>query len=144
MTPEFSRMLPLSRIGRAGAAMDIAANEAERALLAKRLGIAGIEALRCQFQLHALPGGAIAADGVLTARVIQICVVSLDPFAQDIAESFTLRFVPEASLTASIDPETEDEIPIVGDALDLGEAAAEQLALSLDPYPRSPGAALPA
>ena len=27
--------------------------------------------------------------------------------------------------------------------LDLGEAASEQLALALDPFPRKPGAALP-
>jgi hypothetical protein len=29
------------------------------------------------------------------------------------------------------------------DGLDLGEAVTQQLALSLDPYPRAPGAALP-
>ena len=28
--------------------------------------------------------------------------------------------------------------------MDLGEAAAEQLALALDPFPRKPGASLPA
>ena len=41
------------------------------------------------------------------------------------------------------DPEALDEIPYADGMLDLGEAAAEQLALALDPYPRAPGAALP-
>ncbi len=33
--------------------------------------------------------------------------------------------------------------PFVDGTLDLGEAAAEQLALALDPYPRAPDAVLP-
>jgi hypothetical protein len=39
--------------------------------------------------------------------------------------------------------ESPDEIPYAGDSIDLGAVLAEQLALSLDPYPRKPGAALP-
>ena len=39
-------------------------------------------------------------------------------------------------------PDMPDEIVYEGINIDLGEAAAEQLALSLDPYPRHPGAAL--
>ena len=42
-----------------------------------------------------------------------------------------------------MDPEAEDEIPFASGVLDLGEAAAEQLGLALDPYPRQPGVALP-
>ncbi len=34
---------------------------------------------------------------------------------------------------------SEDELPYEGGVLDLGEAAAEQLALALEPYPRAPG-----
>ena len=33
-----------------------------------------------------------------------------------------------------------DTLPIENGAIDLGEAAAETLALALDPFPRSPGA----
>ena len=35
-------------------------------------------------------------------------------------------------------------MPYAGGAADLGEATVEQLALALDPFPRKPGAALPA
>ena len=35
-------------------------------------------------------------------------------------------------------------MPYGGDSIDLGAALAEQLALALDPYPRKPGAKLPA
>ena len=56
---------------------------------------------------------------------------------------FQLRFVPVGAESDDTDPESEDEIPYAGGVLDLGEAAAEQLALALDPFPRKPGAALP-
>ena len=36
----------------------------------------------------------------------------------------------------------EDIEPLAGTHIDAGEAAAEQLALELDPYPRAPGAEL--
>ncbi|MDB5401383.1 MAG: hypothetical protein JWQ55_3401, partial [Rhodopila sp.] len=36
-----------------------------------------------------------------------------------------------------------DEIPFDANLIDLGEAAAEQLGLALDPYPRMPGVELP-
>ena len=38
-------------------------------------------------------------------------------------------------------PEKIDTIEIEGGAIDLGEAAAETMALALDPFPRSPNAA---
>ncbi len=84
------------------------------------------------------------ARGHLQARVLQTCVVSLDEFEAAVDEIFSLRFVPEGTETDDPDPESEDEMPYSGDVLDLGEAAAEQLALALDPYPRKPDAELPA
>lgn len=51
-------------------------------------------------------------------------------------------FRPARKPTTST-PESDDEIPFEGNQIDLGEAAAEQLGLALDPYPRMPGAELP-
>jgi hypothetical protein len=34
--------------------------------------------------------------------------------------------------------------PLPADAIDLGEAVVQQLAVALDPYPRKPGAEIPA
>ena len=75
--------------------------------------------------------------------VVRTCVVSLDDFETTLEEDFRVRFVPAGTETDNPDPEAEDEIPFAGTVIDLGEAAAEQLALSLDPYPRKPGAELP-
>jgi uncharacterized metal-binding protein YceD (DUF177 family) len=83
------------------------------------------------------------AQGELEARVTRVCVVSLDEFETAVAEEFRVRFVPAGLESDEIDPDADDEIPYAGGEIDLGEAAAEQLALALDPYPRMPGVELP-
>ncbi len=62
---------------------------------------------------------------------------------QLVEESFQVRFVPSGEETDDIDPDADDEVGYEGNQIDLGEAAAEQLALALDPYPRMPDADLP-
>jgi hypothetical protein len=59
-----------------------------------------------------------------------------------VEDRFTIRFVPDGREPTDDDPEAPDEIPYQGSTIDLGEAATEQLALALDPYPRLPGAEL--
>jgi uncharacterized metal-binding protein YceD (DUF177 family) len=126
-----------------GATVVVEANAAELAALALRLRVPEVISLMCRFNLQRAEGAAIPATGSLLARVVQACVVSLETFEADIAEDFTVRFVPAGTESDDLDLEAVDEIPYVGNVLDLGEAAAEQLALALDPFPRKPGAALP-
>jgi uncharacterized metal-binding protein YceD (DUF177 family) len=141
MTPELSRPVVVDRIPAAGLDQRVEATAAECAAIAARLRLPGVAALACTFRL--VPGsGMIRAEGRLTASVTRTCVVTLDDFAQEVAEAFALRFVP-AGTESDEDPESEDEIPYEAGVIDLGEAAVEQLALALDPYPRKPGAALP-
>ncbi len=142
MSPEFSRRFTASAVGRRGAEVTVEANAAECAALATRLGLVALASLRCRFSLAELPGGAVAAQGQLAARLTQDCVVTLEPFDSDVEESFAVRFVVEEQPDEEIDPDSEDEIVYDGDTIDLGEAATEQLALGLDPYPRKPGAVL--
>jgi hypothetical protein len=142
-TPEFSRPVEPGRIARVGQENTVTATPEERAALARRFGLPSIEALSCRFTLRPLAGGVVLAEGVLAARLHQVCVVSLDPFPAMIGEEFAVRFVPEDTLSPEIDLGAEDEVPMTGGLIDLGELAAEQLALALDPYPRRPGAELP-
>jgi uncharacterized metal-binding protein YceD (DUF177 family) len=145
---ELSRLIPLDRIRADGLSVAIEATPDERNAVAGRLQEPLVEALTCTFMLRRQEGsaraGEIAAEGRLRARVQRECVVSLDLFIEEIDEAFRVRFVPEGSESEDDDPESVDEIPYAGSAIDLGEAAVEQLALALDPYPRKPGAQLPA
>lgn len=150
MEQNFSRTIRAGHIKEAPQEHVVVADEAFRAELAALYGLGGISLLRGAFVLQHERGGVIAAQLHMRARVIQSCVVSLEPFEAGIDERSALRFVPAKNLpeaeSTEIDAETlegPDEIPYAGDLIDLGAALAEQLALALDPYPRKPGAALP-
>jgi len=143
VTAELHRLVAADRVGAAGLDVTVEANAAERAALARRMHLPDVLSLRCTFRLVRLTADCILAEGHLLAKVVQTCVVSLDDFAAEIDEHFRVRFVPAGQESDDPDPEADDEIAYTGGALDLGEAAAEQLGLALDPYPRAPGAELP-
>lgn len=144
MTPELHRPLPLDRIGPKGLDVTVDATPAECAALADRMKLPALLALSCAFHLIREGRDTVLARGVLRARVTQTCVVSLEDFDASVAEMFQVRFVPSGQEFDDIDPDADDEIPFEGNQVDLGEAAAEQLGLALDPYPRMPGAEMPA
>jgi uncharacterized metal-binding protein YceD (DUF177 family) len=114
-------------------------SEAERAALAARLHVPQLRALRCRFVLTRDDEGRVLGKGNLEATVVQEDVTTLDPFASDLHEDFTVRFVPAETLDDEIDPDDPvDEIGYEGGTIDLHEAMCEQLALCLDPYPHRP------
>jgi len=143
MNPEFSRTFRLDELGTAPRAVAVAADEAERAALASRFGLLSVETLSATADLTR-DGDVVTAVGKLLARVVQACVASGDPVPASIAEDFALRFVPRAADPVAEEVELEegelDEIDYEGSAVDLGEAAAQTLALALDPFPRAPTA----
>lgn len=138
--PEFSRPVRIDTLGGAARPIAIEAEESERAALARRFGLLGIETLTATAELSR-DGEAILAKGGLKAGVVQACVASGAPVPAQIDEPFVLRFVPQADDVA--EPEVElaeadlDVVPYEGGAIDLGEAVAQTLALALDPFPRA-------
>lgn len=151
----FSRKQRIGGIGAAPVRRRITADVGECGALAAEFGLPGIAGLTGDFTLQAArgqTGSFIDAELTLEAKVTQVCVVTLEPFEVKVQETAQLRFVPAAALgegaeLAELNPESlegPDEIPYTGESVDLGAALAEQLALALDPYPRKPGAELPA
>lgn len=143
MTPEFSRPFRLDELGAVPRAVTIEADAAERAALARRFGLLAIDRLTAEAQL-VREGDIVRADGTLAAEVVQACVASGDPVPAAITEGFSLRFVPAGNEHDAEEVELEeselDEVDYEGGAVDLGEAAAQTLALALDPFPRAPNA----
>jgi uncharacterized metal-binding protein YceD (DUF177 family) len=144
---EFSRFVEADSVGSHRMERRISANPEERAALAKRFGLLGIDRLEAVFSLKRAGGGVIHVSGELQAEVTQSCVVSLAPVPAKVAESFSADFADEdRRKTADLDLDFEADDPpepIRNGHIDLGELAAEQLALALDPYPRAPDAAVP-
>jgi uncharacterized metal-binding protein YceD (DUF177 family) len=144
MTPEFSRPQRADSVPDTGMAREISATPDECAAIARRLLIPAVASLHCEFHLVAMQGGLVIAHGRLHSRLTRECVVTLEEFETSTADRFTVHFVPEGHAGGDDDPDSPDEIAYRGLEVDLGEAAVEQLALALDPYPRKPGAVLPA
>jgi uncharacterized metal-binding protein YceD (DUF177 family) len=150
MMPEFSRKLPVHRGVEPVQAFKIEANAAERAALAKRFDLIALDSFSAEGTLATLDGGRRALlRGRIAAQVVQRCVVTLEPVADEIDEAFGLDYADDVMVAAiekelELDPEADDPPdPLEDEAVDVGEAAAEHLALALNPYPRVPDAQLP-
>lgn len=141
--PEFSRIERLDEIGRVDWPRHIEANADERAALARRFGFSALDRLEANYSLSR-DSGAIRAAGELRALLSQPCIATGEPVAETVHESFAIRFVPEDREAAhnpdeelEIDAEDCDTLTYSGNRIDMGDAVAETLALSINPYPRS-------
>ena len=143
-SPEFSRPVRIDTLGTAPRPIAIAAEEGERAGLARRFGLIALDRLEAEAAVSR-HGEAVRASGTLRAEVRQACVATGEAVPAVIEEPFAIEFRPHPAGGRS-DEEielSEGELDVVfydGAAADLGEAVAETLSLALDPFPRSPGA----
>ena len=146
--PEFSHVVQVQDLLPQGTDVAIAAKPAELEALAARLGVDGLDALSADAHLEILPNGDVRLDMALNAHVRQTCVVTLAPMESDISSSFTTTYSDASEESwghdeeefEDIDDEIEPPEPLIDGQIDLGEAAVEQLALEIDPFPRVKGA----
>ncbi len=142
--PEFSRPVRIDTLGSTPRQMSIGANESERAALASRFGLLEIERLSAEAAVSRA-GDQVVATGSLSAKVSQSCVATGEPVEGTVDEDFRIEFRPQPAGTSEEDEIElgEGELDVVfyeGSSIDIGEAVAETLSLSLDPYPRAPNA----
>lgn len=143
MTDTFAHQLKIDAI-RDGDRIDLAADDAECAAIADRLGLERLERL----EAHAIlsrDGDSVSAEGRLIASLDQSCVVTGEPVAAHVDEAFAMKFVPAPEAAApdeeiELGPEDCDTVFHDGATIDLGGAIADSLALAIDPYPRSAAA----
>lgn len=153
-TPEFSRLVQVDGLTRPRSRHHVKATSDERAALAKRFGLLALDELSAELMVEFMTGEReMSVTGRLTAAVTQACVISLEPVTERIDEQVRVDF----SRDVTDDPDHDLSIgggelgvggavlhePWPGQSLDLGELAAQELALSLNPYPRAKGARLP-
>lgn len=122
----------------------VVASEAECGSLARRFDLVAVQSLEATIHLTA-DGPNVRAEGRIHASIVQSCAVSGEDLEVTIDEPVKLRFVPALTGLA---PDTEieleaselDDIEMVGDQFDLGEAVAQTLGLAIDPYLTGPQA----
>jgi hypothetical protein len=143
-----------------GRRFELHAGEPVRAAIARSIGLSALPRLDATFEVTRHGRDGLRVSGGVSARVCQLCVVTLDPIEGDVEEAVDVIFDPNAApkidgaagkappagksaaktaVTVELgDDETPE--PLLGGTIDLGAVAIEFLALSLDPYPRKPGA----
>ena len=140
--PEFSRPFDVRQCD--GKQARIEANEAERAALAERFSLVGVERLEAE-ALLTREGRDVLVEGTMRAKWTQACAVSAEDMAVDADEPIAFRFVPartdfDPDEELEIDSDDCDEIAYEGTHIDLGEAVAQSLGLAIDPYATGPAA----
>ena len=149
MTPppktEFSRPVAVESLDEGGVALTVEADATERARLAERFGLVAIDSLTGKVRVTPEEDGTMfRLDGSFTADVRQTCVVTLEELPVHVENSFGRQYSAlaeaEEAREECLDLDTEEPFDlVVDDLIDVGEAIAEELALSLDPFPRKPG-----
>jgi uncharacterized metal-binding protein YceD (DUF177 family) len=144
----FSYLVKVGHISVNPVEVTIKANADECAGLATLWSVLEVRALSATFQVLRWKRDGVRIRGRVTADIVQACVVTLDPVAAHIEEPVEVIFVPEGSKLARLpvssetgemllDPDGPDAPEIfTGDTIDVGEVAAEHVALAIDPYPR--------
>ncbi len=129
----------------------VTANEGERAAIAKAYDLDGVKSLVADLVLKPYRKAGLRVAGHITAELEQTCVVSLEPFVQELELDIDRTFEPHSSRPRKIrdlnedgeieiDLESLDPPDVITDGvLDLGNVICEELALALDPFPRKPG-----
>jgi hypothetical protein len=123
------------------------ASPEELAAIAPALDLLACGSLSAAFTIMPTVGGRYHLTGTLRADITQACVVTLDPVDSAIEEALDVTFWPERDMPApsggalDIDEEPDPE-PIVAGQIAVGRVVFEHLAAAIDPFPRTPDAAL--
>ncbi len=152
LVPEFGRRVDVSAATRRKITLNFDTAPAERAAVARYLDLVSLDSLTGTVTVRPWRQG-FALEGRFEARVVQACVVTLDPVASEIAQDFERFYLPPAALARerrrkgadAVEIEidvAEGEVPeeLAGQEVPLGDVLVEELSLALDPFPRAPGA----
>jgi uncharacterized metal-binding protein YceD (DUF177 family) len=135
---EFSRPVAVLRLGTEAMTYRINATGEECAALARRFDLVSLEHFAAEVTLSR-HGGEVRLAAEIVADVVQLCCLTLEPFASNLIDRSTVLYRRKPP-PADLGVDEEDYEVLVGDEIDIGEAAAQQLSLALDPFPRAPGA----
>lgn len=142
-------LVTLAHAQRGALKRSLVADEEARARIAKALGLESLGRLEAEMQVRPWLDG-VEISGRWSARVGQVCGVTLEPFDSELDGEIHVRALPEGSAALGapdeaggeldLDPEADDPPDLLeDDRIDLGAYVVEDLSLAIDPFPRKPG-----
>ena len=150
MADPWCAVLIVAQIPKIGLSLELEADATTRSAMAEIVGLREILSARAVFDVKPEGGGRVHVAGMLSARIGQTCVVTLEAIENDIEEPIDLIFAPAEQLAQLKDrdndepedrAEAADQLePIEDGVIDLGRLATDVLYLAIDPYARKAGA----
>jgi uncharacterized metal-binding protein YceD (DUF177 family) len=144
--PEFSRVVPLARLGPAPFRQQIEATPSECEKLSRRFDLLALDRLSAAVELRRRGDEVIVLEAAFEAEFVQSCVITLEPVAGAVSDRFILVYGPAEAEQQEIGSQEAEAAfePLNGDVIDIGEAVAQELSLSLPVFPRHPDAKIDA
>lgn len=139
----YSETVRINQIG-AGLNRRLEPDADMRKRIARALDLQGLEYLVIDMEVKPTPSTSEwTLKGRVTANAVQTCGLTLDALPVTVDRRFSIQLI-EANPHETDEIEVtmdEDDADLIEDGkIDLGHYAVEQLVLSLDPFPRKPGA----
>ncbi len=138
IVPEFSRLVAIAGLGSKPFRQRIEAAPNERERLSRRFDLIALDRLAAVVELRRQDGEAVLLEATFEAEFVQTCAVTLEPVPGTISDRFSLVYGPVSEQQQEIDwgPDEPGFEPLEGDTIDIGEAVAQELSLSLPLFPR--------
>ncbi len=139
----------IQKLPPSGEKLTIVASPQELEAMTQSTDVESVDELAADLKISRWQKNGAQIRGKISARVTQLCVVTLDPMTVDIEEPIDRRFLLPTSQTRKfsdeiidgeivIDPEADDLPDIVENGkIDIWSILTEELNLAIDPFPRS-------
>ncbi|RFC65638.1 DUF177 domain-containing protein [Mesorhizobium denitrificans] len=145
----------VARLPQKGMPVRIDATEKQRAELAEVHELQQVDSFVANLLVAPWKRNGVKVTGRVQAKIVQSCVVTLEPVENKIDEEIDSVFLPESSKLGRegfgiggeivLDAEGPDSPETFsGDLIDVGALAEEFFGLGIDPYPRKQGASIEA
>jgi uncharacterized metal-binding protein YceD (DUF177 family) len=144
IVPEFSRLVRVAGLGSTAFRQRIEATPDERRHLSERFDLLALDRLAAVVELRRQDGEVVLLEATFEAEFVQACTVTLDPVPGSISDRFSLIYAPVSEQQHEIGWGVEQPTfePLEEDTIDVGEAVAQELSLSLPLCPRHPDASI--
>ncbi len=106
----FSHLVEVAGVPEKGLALTIEPSPSDLPSIAEECGLSAVANLRARFKVLPRAGGRFEVTGTVSACVTQVCVVTLESFASDVAAEIEVTFAPAAAaMTDWLGPDTRQQ-----------------------------------